>query len=441
MQETTDDTTTAGDEEPTVDPSTPPPLPPSPAPPFSILPQDATTDDVIQMDDEHVGHLSSFNPAADYTGCQHWTCCICCFCRIVSSPTDACVCTFDPQQSERRRLYPNGLVSVLVAQVVFVLGWIASASVFGDCRLVMADSSVVDPDLWELIMVTTTTTFDARSSEQMNQTNGTIANSISAMEYTGSNRSRTGLGIFFFQGPNGECVYGVEDFPNYQQLASHNNSNITTQDELVQAYVEYLGTDWVLSQAAAAGAVFLAICCTAILLTYSCWSHTKRFRQVWVCLVLLVLCPLQLVVLQALGTSVCQQADCVPGRTFYVAVCAAGCFILSAALICTKSKNYYPGIERFGRPEGEIELETEDKATPSAAGAAARSRQADSVHNSTSNNNDNNGDNHRLDNGCHDLFASTELDGLGDAQEVPISPLLYTSVMQRMVEQQNDEPR
>jgi hypothetical protein len=117
--------------------------------------------------------------------------------------------------------------------------------------------------------------------------------------------------------------------------------------------------------------------------------------------------------LVALASDICDEAQCKIGRSGVSIILAVPFFAASSLLVLCRTKNYYPGIERFARPGGPIQLEEEKTPEESSIHEEPHGRTSD-------------GDG---DEWPHN--RPKEFDGLGDAQEIPISPILLQAMMMK----------
>ncbi|GAX15586.1 hypothetical protein FisN_3Hh055 [Fistulifera solaris] len=321
----------------------------------------ATNSDNQHKEDDD--SLRSSNILPKYN--QSW---LCCLCRLFSFGTgnyyDACACSMSRPYPNLKKNQYSAMALLFVAQFLMLVGMGLSWATLLDCQLVFVNATDVDPFLASLYKVPPPLP---------------------------SNRTKAGLGFFFFQ-----------DLVDGRSCVLEEDVNATQTGDAgfiwINSYMDFLGPAWYSLRRVQSGAQTLAFILCVWVGTYCCLSHTQRLRYLWCFANLAVLCPLQITSLFIVTTGFCQTYSCAIGRTYGFSVASLICFFVAAIIVLFKTRNYFPGMERIARPDEPIldNESLEQDAFPNDLGN-------DIVERGESRSN------------------RRKSDGLGDAIEVPIS--------------------
>jgi hypothetical protein len=210
--------------------------------------------------------------------------------------------------------YPNGGITVLLAQLLLLGGFILSADVMLGCDFVTADIHHHDG-------TDSTALIDDQKSP-----------SSSFLSFSGESNATTtrrGFGFFNQQDANDLC--------HFQQMGSGYQYSVKNTDYFVD-YVDWLGPDWVLPRKLGLAALFSSVLIWIWLLLFSCVAHPRPLRLLLSSLILLVM-PLQFGTLAILKSDFCQERHCTIGFTAKMNLAAGLVFLVSGLLICC-TKNY-----------------------------------------------------------------------------------------------------
>lgn len=207
--------------------------------------------------------------------------------------------------------YPNGLVSLLVAQILLLLGIMLSGASVADCRFVVADVFAQDIE-------------DPLHAGLIDDWN---------------NNSRTGFGFLAFQNYTGSCSYSswAEDESGNSDDGS-NATNIEVLDNISE-YVDWLGNDWEKARTTLFAGVCGALTVFVWSLTMICVAHTRKLRIFVGLLPVMVVMPLQLASMSVLGSNFCNERNCTLNRSGVASICA-GVLYFAAAMALFLTKNY-----------------------------------------------------------------------------------------------------
>jgi hypothetical protein len=224
-------------------------------------------------------------------------------------------------------LYPNGLVSVLFAQVFILLGWLLSMAGIFDCKFVVAD--VYD------------------------ENNGLPPGNVTTALWGPDDR--TGFGFIYYEDSSGECV--VADWVE----ASEENENSTDTgvdvdvDRYIADYIDWLGDDWNTPRILLGTAAFISVLAFIWVLVMICYSRPRFYRILEAIVPIAVLAPLNFASLSVLNSDFCSGRNCELGRSGIAGLCAAiMCFLGGVALCFTR--NYSKREEEEAPLEAGLEM-------------------------------------------------------------------------------------
>lgn len=208
--------------------------------------------------------------------------------------------------------YPNGLVSLLMAQVLILLGFILSAMSMIDCQFVQAD------------------VFAMNSTPPDNDT-------------AWAPGDQTGFGFILYQDSTGNCIW--ED--SFEDDDHHNNSdgkdfNSTEMDEFedqIVDYLEWLGDDWERPRYCIGAAIGAAFVVFAWVIGMMCTAHTRVLRILVAAIPFFLIMPLQLASLSILTSDFCKERNCTLDRSGVAAICA-GFMYFAAGIALVFTKNF-----------------------------------------------------------------------------------------------------
>jgi hypothetical protein len=218
--------------------------------------------------------------------------------------------------------YPNGVIAVLLAQLLLLGGFILSTGVMLGCDFVIADINSTDMSEYYYNNGTNTTTF-------------LFGNESEATTAT----TRRGFGFFNHQDANGLCHF--EQMGN-QFVLNEINATDAVIDYTVD-YLDWLGPDWEMPRDLAIAAVSTSFLLWMWLLLLTCVSHPRTLRYILSGLIILVVMSLQFGTFAILGSEFCQERNCEIGRLSKFSIGAGMMFFVSGILLSSATKNY-PGI-------------------------------------------------------------------------------------------------
>lgn len=193
-------------------------------------------------------------------------CCCCSNCK--SDPSSDCQCT--PCK------YPNGILPLIVAQVLMVLAWTFSAYALWDCHFVTVDASKANGILNNIEFISN--------------------NNVTIPDYTSATR---GLGFFLWEGVDGECKPSDSEY----------------YEDLWELYYDFLGSDWYAPRVLAVLATFVSFCLMVWLFIFSCVSHPKTLRRVVMAICIVLMPIFQAIPFMVLQSDFCSEFDCSMGQS------------------------------------------------------------------------------------------------------------------------------
>ena len=203
--------------------------------------------------------------------------------------------------------YPNGLVSLLIAQVLLLLAFLLSATAMFDCRFVVAD------------------VFDSNSvSPPDNLTAWTID-------------ARTGFGFISYQDASGGCL--IESWADEEQDRSNEQDAITSVETKVTNYIDWLGDDWAQGRNCLGSTLGGGFVVFIWIITMMCIAHIQPLRILAAAIPVLGIMPLQIATLSVLNSEFCTERDCNLGRSGIGAICA-GAMYFAGGIALLFTKNY-----------------------------------------------------------------------------------------------------
>lgn len=210
--------------------------------------------------------------------------------------------------------YPNGLVSLLIAQVLMLLGFLLSGLSMFDCRFVQADVFVLN-------------------------------NSSPPDDFTDwSPNARTGFGMISYQDASGRCMYeSWEDFDEHEEMnhdfnGSKHDTDVEDVEDRINDYIEWLGSDWEQARyliGATLGTALIVFVWTNAMM---CIAHIRMLRIFVAAIPFFLVMPLQFSSLSLLNSDFCEERSCILDRSAIGAICAGFMyFAAGVALMFTKS--------------------------------------------------------------------------------------------------------
>jgi hypothetical protein len=187
--------------------------------------------------------------------------------------------------------YRNGLIPLLVAQVLMVISFSLSFYATWDCHFVTVDASLVSGILDDI----------ERSSDDF-KLNLTVP----------SNSTTRGLGFFLWEGIDGDCT-------PHDTKYSENMYNL---------YHDFLGSDWNAPRVMATLTTVLAFFLMIWFFIFSCVAQPKVIRY-GLAIVSIVLMPIfQSIPFMVLNSDFCNENDCSMGRSAKYAAGATSLYAL-----------------------------------------------------------------------------------------------------------------
>jgi hypothetical protein len=221
-------------------------------------------------------------------------------------------------------LYPNGLVSLLIAQVLIFLGLLLSGAALFDCKFVVAD------------------VFDER--------NGLPPGNLTAPLWRPDDR--TGFGFIFYEDATGECV--VDDWVD----ASEENNSTDTDvdvDRFIADYIDWLGGDWDGPRIMLGSAIGVSAFAFIWALVMICYARPWFYRILEALVPITVMAPLNFASLSVINSDFCSGRNCELGRSGISGLCA-GIMCLFAGVALCFARNYSKGEEEEPPSQSGLEM-------------------------------------------------------------------------------------
>jgi hypothetical protein len=223
--------------------------------------------------------------------------------NIVSKDTCTCSC------------YANGLVVLILVQVLLFCATLFSGFAMIDCRFVQVDAKSVDPELSDIFhdLVLNTTVLRP------------------------NNDTKRRLGFYFYEGVDGKCV-----FEHYEDIPYHHNATDWGENfgNNFEAYMELLGNDWDTPRGlgtAAAGLAWLFWIWTMIM---GCVAHIKVLRWILGALIVAILATFQSATYSVLHSDFCDtHGGCEIDRSSRFGI-AAVIFFAAAGVLLFFTKDF-----------------------------------------------------------------------------------------------------
>lgn len=242
--------------------------------------------------------------------------------RAARNDTCGCMC------------YPNGIITVLLAQLLLFFGFILSTGVMLGCDFVIADIG---------------------HSNATDNNSTTVFLSFNGSETASEPQHRRGLGFFNHQDANGLCRY-EQMGKDYQYILNETDAGAVLIDYTVD-YVDWLGPDWEVPRDLGLAAASLSFLLWIWLLFFTCISHPRPLRYILSTLIILVAMSLQFGTFSILGSEFCEERNCEISRTSKLSIAAGFLFLVSGLLLCC-TKNYPGTVEANKTPRCEQDEET-----------------------------------------------------------------------------------
>mmetsp|Transcript_5936 Transcript_5936/g.11649 ORF Transcript_5936/g.11649 Transcript_5936/m.11649 type:complete len:355 (-) Transcript_5936:32-1096(-) len=203
--------------------------------------------------------------------------------------------------------FPNGLISLLIAQVLLLLGFSLSMFTMFDCKFVVAN------------------VFGSDSAAPPGNSTA-----------WGELESRTGFGFLSYQDASGVCL--LESWGSEESHPNNGQGPPTSGEEQFYNYVDWLGESWatgrncLLSSLGGAFVVFVWV------LTMMCIAHIRPLRILAATIPVVGIMPLQLATLSVLNSEFCIERDCDLGRSGIAAICAGAMYFAGGITLCFTKK-------------------------------------------------------------------------------------------------------
>ena len=231
--------------------------------------------------------------------------------------------------------YPNGVIAVLLAQLLLLGGFILSTGVMLGCDFVIAD--IVNNN--------------TNSENGSNTTTFLFGNESEA-----TTASRRGFGFFNHQDANGLCHF--EQMGN-QFVLNETNATDAVIDYTVD-YLDWLGPDWEVPRDLAIAAASTSFLLWMWLLLLTCVSHPRTLRYILSALIILVVMSLQFGTFAILGSEFCQERNCEIGRLSKFSIGAGMMFLVSGILLSCSTKDYPGRVEANNKIIGRSHQQDEE---------------------------------------------------------------------------------
>lgn len=190
------------------------------------------------------------------------------------------------------KCYPNGVIALVLAQILLVVAIVMSSASIIDCQFVIADIE------------------DSVPSSLVGLVPG----------------ERQGLGFLIHEETNGDCrweYWGDRD----------DDENIENEiEDYVTDYVDWLGSSWKPGRGLGTTALVVGTVVTIWAFVFACVAHIKPFRYFMGVLVSLLLMSFQFSTLSVLNSSFCDERSCALGRSGGCSVAAGILFFLAGVL-------------------------------------------------------------------------------------------------------------
>lgn len=326
--------------------------------------------------------------------------------------------------------YPNGVIPVVLAQILVLLGIATSFYTILDCKVVKAKSASVDPFLASLIMFPAVTANTTTSDPQMRSNV-----SSNYTYYSAADRKHTGMGLLVFEDMNGNCAFDAysgeydDDDENATPIMVNGKNKTTAFD----AYFEFTNS-FNVARAMIVSAAVLGVVSFLWLSLWSCLSQTKLARWIWAFGMFPIATLLQGLTLLVLRSEFCEQHECVFGQTLAYTIVGVVCYMTAGIIVFVWSKNYTDDsivvVDRFARPAHlELELSSEFQHQHRHPDDMPCERRPNNNNERALSSSDVERHGSQTAVGVAEIVAPPMIDGVGDAQEVPIDPMLIQSIL------------
>jgi hypothetical protein len=208
--------------------------------------------------------------------------------------------------------YRNGLIPLLIAQVLIIVSFSFSMYSTCDCHFVTVDASLVSGILDEI----------ERSS-----------NNFDANHPIPSNSTTRGLGFFVWEGIDGECT-------THHSMNSENmhNGNMYGTGNMYNRYHDFLGSDWNAPRVMATLSTILAFFLMIWLFIFSCVAQPKTIRYGLSVVFIVLMTIFQSIPFMILNSDFCNDNNCSMGRSAKFAAGATSLYALvGVALLFTQT--------------------------------------------------------------------------------------------------------
>jgi hypothetical protein len=198
--------------------------------------------------------------------------------------------------------YPNGLIPLIVAQVLIVIALPLSVYAVWDCQFVTIDT-------WKVANI-----LDAIEIIATKETYVTAPNDISTTR---------GLGFYIWEGIDGECAP---------------KDSYDDTDLWYDLYHNFLGSDWNAPRSMATLSAVVSFLLMIWLFIFSCVAQPKILRYSLVTILILLMPIFQSIPFMVLQSDLCNEYDCNIGSSARCGIAAVVVYVLTGlALLFTKS--------------------------------------------------------------------------------------------------------
>jgi hypothetical protein len=195
--------------------------------------------------------------------------------------------------------YRNGIIPLLVAQVLIILAFLVSLFATLDCHFVTVDASLVSGNLDAI----------ERLSEKFD------------VNIVPSNSTTRGLGFYFWEGIDGECTSQSTDYT----------------DNMYDMYRDVLGSDWNAPRGMANVTTFFAFLLLIWIFLFSCVAQPSEIRYGLAFTFLVIMTIFSSIPFMILNSDFCNDNACSVGRSAkYAAVATSLYAVIGLTFIFTQ---------------------------------------------------------------------------------------------------------
>jgi hypothetical protein len=214
--------------------------------------------------------------------------------------------------------YPNNVLTILPAQLLTLLAFVATILAAYKCRFVTGPANVIDDFTIQYLF-----------------------NSTIPVDVTNNNATTRGVGFFQWEIMDGSC--SIQYYPTkYNSTDPGEGDAYINNGVLEWYYIKLVGTDWSTPQAMAGFAFCVSIFVVIWMLSLSCVAYKRRHRAILSFLLTVVLPLLQSLSMLVFRTEFCQDYDCQLSDGGWNAIGATIVYFISGILLCVGTTNF-PG--------------------------------------------------------------------------------------------------